>query len=87
MHCRRVRVGDTVAIVCGPAPKARKCFFCQSRAIALCDCVIGKTLGGSAITCDKPICIEHKFNHKLKPEIDFCWDHRKDLKVEVEKMK
>ena len=85
MHCRRVRIGDTVAIVCGPAPRGKKCAFCGSRGVALCDFVLGKTLGGDDITCDRPICVEHKFSHPSKPDIDYCWDHRKYLAELVKK--
>lgn len=66
MKCRVVRVGDTAAIVCGSAPRAKKC-ACGRPATILCDYPVN---GG---TCDRACCTFHRVN--VGPDRDYCLEH------------
>lgn len=53
MVCSTLKIGETVAIVCGPRARRKRC-ACGETGRFLCDWKIGK-----GRTCDKPLCKEH----------------------------
>lgn len=69
MTCRIVKVGESVAIVCGPRPRRQKCSSCGAGAGLLCDWKLG---GGK--TCDKPIC--RACAMEVEPEKHLCREHQ-----------
>jgi hypothetical protein len=72
--CRGVKLpGGGSAIVCGPRGRTQKCAYCAKSSVALCDAVVGKTLGGADITCDRPLCKDHA--RHVEPDEDFCPNH------------
>lgn len=87
MRCSTVKIGDTVAIVCGrERPKKRTCSAkrhantsatCHLRATLLCDYPRPDRKSG---TCDKPLCAHHAV--EIGPNRHQCPDHpqgQKDL--------
>jgi len=74
MPCTYIKLADgNVAIVRHAKARAPKCRFCFKPSTKLCDAVVGKTLGGEAITCDAPICIDCA--RQVGPDKDFCPKH------------
>lgn len=67
MRCTSVRVGEVVAIICGPK-KIPTCSFCGSLAGLECDFPARPRK-----TCDKPICRACAI--RIGPNVDFCPDH------------
>ena len=76
MTCSIVQIpGGGVAIVKHANPRYPRCGFCQKTRAAtqLCDAEIAKTLGGTAITCDAPVCTVCALR---VGELDYCPKHR-----------
>jgi len=73
MACEHRIIGGSHAIICGRRVNAVRCAFCQRTSTKLCDAVVGKTLGGEAITCDAPMCDVHA--RDVGPNKDFCLKH------------
>jgi hypothetical protein len=74
MPCSWLKLpGGGVAIVKHGKSRAPRCKFCPLTSTKLCDAIVGKTLGGEAITCDAPICSTCARN--VGPEKDFCPNH------------
>lgn len=67
MHCTRVNVGGTGAIICGPR-RIPVCSFCRGIAGLECDFPIRK-----GKTCDRKICRSCAI--AVAPNVDFCPDH------------
>jgi hypothetical protein len=83
MPCSHVRFPDgTVAIVKHGAPRFPRCKFCPTLhdgsgalpATLLCDFEIGRTIGGSPITCDAKVCVRCS---RRAGDKDFCPKHPK----------
>lgn len=55
MHCTRVKVGTTTAIVCGSRRRLRQC-SCGAPATRLCDWIITRVSKRVSRTCSAPIC-------------------------------
>lgn len=73
MRCQRVKIGDTVAIVCSSRPKTRRCRWCTLKATLLCDHPVNIT-GRKAKTCDAPMCGHHA--RQAGPDLHHCPDHQ-----------
>lgn len=80
MPCSRVKFPDgSVAIVKHAAARYPRCKFCPrshdaAPATLLCDFEVGRTLGGDAITCDAPVCVNCA--KRVGPDKDFCPKHQ-----------
>jgi len=70
MVCTPVKIGDTVAIVCTPHQRARRC-GCGGRAELLCDWKVSDRKSG---TCDRPIC--HRCAKEVAADKHLCPDHQ-----------
>lgn len=68
MTCETVRIGDTVAIVCGRGFRRKRC-ACGRPATKLCD--HPKPRRG---TCDAPLCDRCAVN--IGPDRDLCPTHQ-----------
>jgi len=73
MVCRVHRVNGSVAIVCGPKPRQKRCAHpgCISAAEKQCD---HPTLDGG--TCDVFVCTKHC--RHTGEDRDICWQHPKE---------
>jgi hypothetical protein len=69
MACRFVRVGDGVAILCGPRARTRYC-SCGKPAVALCDFPLAGRMAGK--DCDRPVCAGCRVQQDGK---DYCRPH------------
>lgn len=67
MACQTVTLGGTVAIVCGPRPRRKRC-ACGETAPFLCDWKLGK-----GKTCDTPVCKAHA--KQVGPDKHLCPAH------------
>jgi hypothetical protein len=73
--CSVVRLpGGGVAIVKHAKRRGPKCRFCNRSSEALCDAIVGGTLGGDPITCDTPIC--RMCARHVEPDKDYCPKHQ-----------
>ena len=83
--CARVKLpGGGFAIVCGSAERAPRCKFCAlpyaaGTATLLCDAIVGRTLGGSPITCDRPVCASCA--KEIGPNKHLCPAHKESINV------
>ena|GEM_PF-3077420 len=81
MKCEVVEIrGDkpgqkVKAIICRSGRAARRCAYCASAATKLCDFVMGVTIGGTELTCDKPLCRSHAYSKRGQKGKDFCMKH------------
>jgi hypothetical protein len=79
MPCRVVKVGDTVAFVCGPRQRSKPCVGCGKPHTKLCDFPLMGPKAGK--TCDRPLCDRCAVSDG---DIDYCPTHARILgKVSV----
>lgn len=79
MICEKMKVGDGFVIVCRGRQRNKKCAFCNRVSTKLCDHILGKTLGGTDITCDVPLCDQHAFFKGANE--DYCPKHAPEHKA------
>ena len=81
MKCEVVEIpGDkpgqkVKAIICRSGLIARRCAYCTRAATQLCDFVMGKTIGGTELTCDRPLCKAHAYSKRKEKGKDFYSKH------------
>lgn len=73
MTCSVIKLADGTVAIVKHSNRTMRCGFCRASSTKLCDAVVGKTLGGEVITCDKPIC--DGCARRVGPNKDFCPKH------------
>lgn len=79
--CETVKIGDTMAIVCGGHARSRRsarpgCKYCPRESTKLCDAP--ETRNGKRVTCDEPICDDHATS--VGADSDLCPFHARQWK-------
>jgi len=82
-HVIKLPSGGT-ALIYGSAPRAPRCKFCvfqyaAGTATLRCDAIVGRTLGGSPITCDRPVCASCA--KEIGPNKHLCPAHKESINV------
>jgi hypothetical protein len=74
MHCRKIKIGDATAFICGPRPRVPKCCVCKKPSTKLCDFRLSAPEQLTHVrTCDAPLCDEHAT--RVGENIDYCPVH------------
>lgn len=74
MPCTYVKVGGSVAIVCGSRRARRHYCACGATSGFQCDWKVGRTATGEVKTCDRHLCGAHAL--EVAPDKHLCHEHQ-----------